>query len=337
MLRRRLFTIIGALILAMLLTAIAAAILLQLTASKLGEVGDHWKAVSQRHIEVTQLMDRISEEAVLDGADPAALLTSLDQLGEVLAPVANEGQPEAAIVLILLDQFGAAVATGSESSENLSRLAVSLHDALARLDRAEQSHLRDGQLAATRRLRLILLGLTLAFIVLINLAVVVILRTSRLVVEPVESLVRASRLVAKGQYDTRVEIRSDNEFGELGRAFNEMTAGLEERQAKRIETMKQAAAAVSHELNNAIAGLDLQLELIKRAAAQNKPFDESIQRVREAVQRIARTTDSLRRVRRIVLTDYAGGETMLDLARSCEETDTGQPAGSDRPAPSAKD
>lgn len=337
MLRKRLLTTIGALIIAMLLTGVAAVILLERTASELSDVGAKWESVSRRQIDVTKLMDRISEDSTIDGASADALLAALSQLGGILSPVAGHEQVEAEIVLILIEQFEDAIDSRSESNVNLSALAFSLHDALARLDQAELSQLRNGQIAATHQLRLILLGLALAFIMLINLAVVVILRASRLIVEPVESLVQASRRVAKGQYDTRVKIIVANEFGELGRAFNEMVSGLEDREAKRVETMQQAAAAVSHELNNAIAGLDLQLDLIKRAAAKNQPFDESIQRVREAVQRIARTTDSLRRVRRIVLTDYAGGETMLDLARSCEEMDTGRTAESDEPTPAAQD
>ena len=46
------------------------------------------------------------------------------------------------------------------------------------------------------------------------------------IVAPVERLVSATRGVAAGDLTTRVEIQGRDEIGELGAAFNEMTAEL---------------------------------------------------------------------------------------------------------------
>ena len=58
---------------------------------------------------------------------------------------------------------------------------------------------------------------------------------TRKVVEPIEVLHEGTLIIARGDLDFKVEIESDNELGELGRSFNDMTTNLKQVTASRDE------------------------------------------------------------------------------------------------------
>jgi len=85
---------------------------------------------------------------------------------------------------------------------------------------------------------------------------------------PIDRLVSASREVASGNMDARVESRSNDELGELAISFNTMAAALKQRDEKlkeyttskimeseRLAIIGQLAAGVAHELNNPLQGI----------------------------------------------------------------------------------
>jgi signal transduction histidine kinase len=76
---------------------------------------------------------------------------------------------------------------------------------------------------------------------------------------------------------------------------------------------------LNHELNNAMAIIELQLELLGRSARGAAAQEKYLRQIRECLERMTRTLQSLQRIRRIVLMDYAAGVKMLDLQRSVEQ------------------
>jgi two-component system NtrC family sensor kinase len=85
---------------------------------------------------------------------------------------------------------------------------------------------------------------------------------------PIDRLVSASREVASGNMDAKVESRSNDELGELAISFNTMAAALKQRDEKlkeyttskimeseRLAIIGQLAAGVAHELNNPLQGI----------------------------------------------------------------------------------
>jgi two-component system OmpR family sensor kinase/two-component system sensor histidine kinase BaeS len=81
---------------------------------------------------------------------------------------------------------------------------------------------------------------------------------SRLLTAPLSELTRASRAVAAGDLTQRVEIRSQDETGELGRAFNDMAASLAAAETQR----KNLIADVSHELRTPLTVVQGDLQAI---------------------------------------------------------------------------
>lgn len=73
---------------------------------------------------------------------------------------------------------------------------------------------------------------------------------------PLRQLKQASTAIAQGDFSQRVAIQSKDEFGELGRTFNQMTENLEQEEQQRQRLM----ADVAHELRTPIAVIQANLE-----------------------------------------------------------------------------
>lgn len=62
-------------------------------------------------------------------------------------------------------------------------------------------------------------------------------------------LTKATKIIARGQFDHKVGIRSKDEFGELANSFNQMSAEL----AQSTELRKQMTANIAHDLRSPLA------------------------------------------------------------------------------------
>jgi len=184
--------------------------------------------------------------------------------------------------------------------------------------------------ALAGRFRTLVMGIGLAFLVVINLSVAGLLRVSAMVLRPVGKLVEASRQLGKERFDYRVETGGGDEFDELAKAYNRLADELQTNEKRKVEMLGQIALAMNHELNNAMAIIELQLRPLSRQASGNKRMENCLAQIRENLDRMARTVERLKRVRRIVLTDYVSGVKMLDLEESVREH-------ADSPAPGNAD
>ncbi len=97
---------------------------------------------------------------------------------------------------------------------------------------------------------------------------------------PVEQLAAASREIAAGNWSARVELHSHDEFGELGKTFNSMTAQLVAQrdklvQAERVAAWRELARRLAHELKNPLFPLQITVENLMRARKlPQQEFDE---------------------------------------------------------------
>lgn len=103
---------------------------------------------------------------------------------------------------------------------------------------------------------------------------------TRRVTRPVQELAESAGRVAAGQWDTRVDVRSTDEIGQLAAAFNRMTQQLSEQrdrliQAERVAAWRELARRLAHELRNPLFPLQITVENLERAKQHHSgDFDE---------------------------------------------------------------
>lgn len=100
------------------------------------------------------------------------------------------------------------------------------------------------------------------------------------VTRPIEQLAGAAREVAAGNWNTNVAVHGEDEVGQLANLFNQMTSDLQAQrerllQAERVAAWRELARRLAHELKNPLFPLQLTVENLVRARAQNpEQFDE---------------------------------------------------------------
>jgi two-component system NtrC family sensor kinase len=121
---------------------------------------------------------------------------------------------------------------------------------------------------------------------------------------PIKKLVSASKEIADGNLDAKVEIRPSDELGRLAHTFNKMGAALKERdeqlkeftrkkisESERLAMVGQLAANVAHELNNPLQGIVTYASL----TLERETFDNtSRQNVNKIVVQANRCRDIIR-------------------------------------------
>jgi len=118
-------------------------------------------------------------------------------------------------------------------------------------------------------------------------AAVVTLFMSRRILSPAESLAQAARALSRGDFSQRVQVRSNDEFGELAIAFNAMAADLERTEQLR----RNLVADVAHELRTPLSNIQGHLEAIRDGLLPAEPatFDS----IYEEVLLLARLVEDL--------------------------------------------
>jgi len=309
MLRRKLLTRIGLLIAALVAGAALAIWQMQRVLDDLNRVNTDTAFLMG---EVLAIGGRTRDVERFGAAEAArALELEVERLGRHGA-VAPGGPSYAEFEAVREGLRGLVAARGDAEAAGagleLSVRVGALGDSLRGVVVAEQ--VRTG-----RAFRVMVIGLTLAALVMLNIAMVVLLWTAQMVLRPVGALVEGSRQLAAERFEHRVRVGDGDEFGELARAYNLLAAQLQANEERKAETLRQLAVTLNHDLNNAMAIIEMQLARLGREqGASSAPLRE----IRASLGRMAGIVASLKSIRRVVLTDYAPGQKMLDLARSVE-------------------
>jgi signal transduction histidine kinase len=209
------------------------------------------------------------------------------------------------------------------------KISVAIRREALAMGEAARSHAQGEREALVSRFRWLVLGLAIVFLLVIDVAVMVLWRTALTILRPVGKLIEASRQLADENFAYRVRLDGKDEFDELARAHNRLAEQLQAHEQRKVEVLVQAATTMNHELNNALAIIELQLTLLQESVHDSAGQEKCLRQIRENLQRMARTVHSLKAIRRVVLTDYAGGEKMLDLERSVREEPPAPQATSD--------
>jgi HAMP domain-containing protein len=320
MLRRKLLLVLGSLIVLLLVAALSAILLLHDVLQDLNHASSEVvtgttrtrlveQAVSALEADLYRLRGR--PEASPDSALVAA--AALDQRTEELfAP--GIVPPEAAA------GYRRIRALVPELNGHLNEYAGAEDEAA----RAESPRMHR-QVVEKFRGAAIVLGI--GFLVLLNASIIVVLRAAIMVLKPVGKLVEASRRLGREEFDHRIDADRTDEFGELAQAYNSLAEQLQTNEQRKVETLHQVACTLNHELNNAISTIELQLTVVGRRQGRDQTLAQPLRQIHQTLGRMSDTIDALKRVRKIVLTDYLSGVKMLDLERSvAEDSPSGQPS-----------
>lgn len=340
MLRRKLIIVFGLLVALLLAMAVGAIWTLQGILGDLRHLdSEAWQANEQAHelgttislLEIELYELEVGRKRHLDKLIDLmeAMREQVDAVGRYVAK-----QPENARIL---DRIGGTLPAFAELVSSLGTavdpqwanqhrgralaMIVQLRSDILELSREVHEHGKREQAELTARFRWLVLGLTGVFLLVINAAIVVLLRMSSMVLRPMEKLLEATRQLGQERFEYRVDLNSKDEFDELARAYNSLAGQLQFNEQRKLETLAQVAATLNHELNNAVAIIELQLQLLSRQAGGNVRIEKCARQIHDSLERMTQTVDLLKRVRRIVLTDYAPGVKMLDLLKSAQEAE----------------
>jgi signal transduction histidine kinase len=135
-------------------------------------------------------------------------------------------------------------------------------------------------------------ALMLAGLVAVAAAVVASLYISRRVVQPLETVSKASQRIAAGHYEERLPGETDDELGDLIHNFNRMAAALAETEAMR----QQLIADVSHELKTPLASIKGYMEGLQDGVIPLTP--ETFQLIHNEADRLQRLVHDLQELSR---------------------------------------
>lgn len=124
-------------------------------------------------------------------------------------------------------------------------------------------------------------------------AIVVSLFISRRVVIPIRQMMQASRRIAAGRYQERVDVSGQDELGQLARSFNQMAATLEQ-----TETMRRDLIGnVAHELRTPLTTIKGYMEgLIDGVLPQTPETYQQVYREADRLQRLVSDLQALSQV-----------------------------------------
>jgi len=129
---------------------------------------------------------------------------------------------------------------------------------------------------------------TLSALIAVLLALVLGGLLARTLTRPIRELTSATRAMARGQLDQRVEVRSRDEIGELATAFNQMSADL----ARASQLRRQMTADLAHDLRTPLTILRGYTEGLKDGRLAGTPSVYAL--MHDEVEHLGRLIDDLR-------------------------------------------
>ncbi|HEU4938310.1 MAG TPA: HAMP domain-containing sensor histidine kinase [Vicinamibacterales bacterium] len=115
-------------------------------------------------------------------------------------------------------------------------------------------------------------GVHLAALLFVLLGAAIGLSMAERIADPIRRLTRATRQIARGDFDAQIAVRSSDELRRLVDAFNSMAGELKAQRAQlerthRLEAWAEMARQVAHEIKNPLTPIQLSAEHLRRVHA----------------------------------------------------------------------
>jgi histidine kinase len=121
-------------------------------------------------------------------------------------------------------------------------------------------------------------------------AVVISVFVTRRIVRPIQAMQIASRRIAEGRYDERVQVVGEDELAELAQSFNRMVEQLAQTETRR----RQLIGDVAHELRTPLSSLKSVLEGLQDGVLPAEPATFfNLQREVSRLQRLVQDLEEL--------------------------------------------
>ncbi|MCS7280170.1 MAG: ATP-binding protein [Desulfobacterota bacterium] len=217
--------------------------------------------------EIHHVADKRAEQCyVCHREEPAKGLIPTKDLTRIL--VSPEGYRQLGLVNPIENSpecYNAACHAHSKDQQKLGLLDVKL--SLKKIDE---------EIVQTKRRMVIYSILLILFTALLKGAFIILL-----VHKPIKKLIKGVREVAKLNLDYKVDVKSNDELGELAASFNEMTKELKNAQnhlifSERMASLGKISASVAHEINNPLSGILSYAKLTARFLEENGNDPEKI-------------------------------------------------------------
>jgi len=111
---------------------------------------------------------------------------------------------------------------------------------------------------------------------------------SRGLTKPLRELTDSTRLLAQGQLGQQVDVHSQDEIGELGSAFNQMSSDLK----SLVDQRQQMTADIAHDLRTPLTVIDGYIEAMQDSVLEATP--ERLETIHKEVQHLKRLVADLR-------------------------------------------
>lgn len=111
---------------------------------------------------------------------------------------------------------------------------------------------------------------------------------SRTITRPIRELTRATHAISEGDLSQQVTVRTSDELGELGKAFNKMSAEL----SRSVNARKQMTADIAHELRTPLSLILGHAEAVHDGVLP--PSKENFEIIREEAARLENLVNDLR-------------------------------------------
>ena len=156
---------------------------------------------------------------------------------------------------------------------------------------------REAYASATVLQRQLMIAISIALLLMITVGYLF----GRSFINPILALQRGTQNIAAGQLEARVDIRRDDELGDLGSAFNTMADRLvklqeEVKRQERQAMFGRVAAGLVHDLSHPIQNIGNSTRLLMRDDIDAESRDQFRRTIERELQTLKRFMDDLRHV-----------------------------------------